>query len=57
MSYKSHNKCGKFFQQFVYNPWSRMVLHCTDFSETHIHSVNICVYLLCQVASEPDKEM
>jgi len=57
MSYKSHNECGKFVQQFVYNPWSRMVFYCTDFSETHSHAVNICGYLLCQAASEPDKEM
>jgi len=30
---------------------------CTDFSETHSQTVNICGYLLYQLTSEPDKEM
>ena len=57
MSHKLKNKCGNFVQQFVYNPWSCMLFHCTDLSETHSHSLNICGYHLCQIASEPDKEM
>jgi hypothetical protein len=38
-------------------PWSSTVFHCTDFNETHRHSVNICGHLLYQIRSEPDKEI
>ena len=39
------------------HPLIKCGFHFTDFSETHSHLLNICGYLLCQIASEPNKEI
>jgi len=47
----------KVFVAICVHPLITYGFHCTDFSETHSYSVNVCEYLLCQTSSEPDKEI